>query len=139
MAVLEKSAIDALVAQHESRITDEHLFALTNLRLPADQQIPRLVAGHQAHVLILDGIYAVVYVGENESSSKALRQRHIDAQRKLNPDFAAPVTLTDQLAALKEENARLIRESKKASKGKSGRVEQESSEDNPQKEDLTSE
>lgn len=86
---------------------DEYLFALVDLRLPASEQLPKIVVGRQAAGLIQDGHYHAEYVGENSTSKRALRDRRIEKTRAENPDFKAPKTILEQLEELKAENQKL--------------------------------
>lgn len=105
--MLDKAQIEEQLAEFAPFLNDGHLLALVDLRLPPKQQIPRIVAGHQAKGLIGDGHYHVQHVGENSSSAENLMDAQIEEQRKMNPDIKAPLSLHEQLEALKAENEAL--------------------------------
>lgn len=114
--MLEQSKVNELLEQFKEQFTDDFLFALIDLRLPEDEQIPRVVPGHQARGLIMDGDYHAQLVGKNESSGKNLRAKMLEEARAKNPDIKAPLSLADQLAAAKAENEKLKKQLSKGEK-----------------------
>jgi len=77
---------------------DENLFSLVDLRLPPEEQIPRVMIGEQAKGMIRNGHYFAKYSGPNSSSKANLRLVQIEKVKATNPDFEVPKSVSQQLA-----------------------------------------
>lgn len=106
--MLDQAQIEAQIAGFgESLRGDDNLFALVDLRLPPEDQIPRIMTGSQAEGMIRNGHYHVQAAGENSSSKANLRAAQIAKVRADNPDFSVPKTVSQQLAEAQAKIAEL--------------------------------
>jgi uncharacterized protein YdiU (UPF0061 family) len=95
----DKTQIDQLLASFgEALKGDANVFALVDLRLPPEEQIPREMIGGQASGMIKNGHYHAWLVGPNPSSKENKRQASIEAIKKANPLYVPPKTVAQQLA-----------------------------------------
>lgn len=106
--MLDKTQVQQQLSAFGEKLTgDAFLFALVDLRLPSNEQIPRIMVGSQAAGLIKDGHYHVEFVGENSTSSVNLRDKQIAEVLKNNPAVVVPKSVAEQLADAKAKIAEL--------------------------------
>lgn len=77
---------------------DENIFALVDLRLPPEEQIPREMVGEQAEGMIRNGHYHAWFVGPNPSSKANKRLASIEKIKKANPLYTPVKSVAEQLA-----------------------------------------
>ena len=90
--------------------SDEHLFAIVDLRLPEEQQIPRVITGVDAEGFIKNQHYHIEYIGENETSDRKLLDKRREETKQKMPSIKVPVSLSERLKKLEKEQKQVMKE-----------------------------
>lgn len=106
--MFDKTQIDNLLEGLGASLRgDENVFALVDLRLPPEEQIPREIIGEQAEGMIKNGHYHAWFVGPNPSSKANKRLASIEKIKKANPLYVPMKSVAEQLADAQTKAAEL--------------------------------